>query len=85
VDIPIGNTTLERSHNPSVFLNSSITALGRSSLGINWAIESATCVGAAKRVEGARAKTSEMVVVKIIFGDRYGYSGTRCGEVLLAM
>jgi hypothetical protein len=65
-DIPTGNSTLLKSHSPLVLTNSSTTALGKSALGINCDIESTTCVGAAKRVAGARAKRSEMVFVKII-------------------
>jgi hypothetical protein len=45
-----------------------MTALGKSCLGISWAIESATCVGAASKVAGARARMSERVDVKIIVG-----------------
>lgn len=65
-DIPAGKTILDKSHSPLVLTNWSITALGKSCLGINCAIESATCVGAANRVAGARARISEMVFVKII-------------------
>jgi hypothetical protein len=65
-NIPTGKTTLLKSHNPLVLTNSSMTPLGKSALGINCAIESATCVGAAKSVAGARARISEMVFVKSI-------------------
>jgi hypothetical protein len=43
--------------------------LGKSCLGISWAIESTTWVGAAKRVAGARARIRERVFVKIIVED----------------
>jgi hypothetical protein len=65
-DLPTGRTTLERSQYPSVFFNCSIISLGRSARGMRFAIESASCVGAAKSVAGARARTSEMVFAKII-------------------
>lgn len=76
VDLPAGRTTLERSHSPSVFLNSSKTTLGRSSLGMSCAIELTVCVGAANRVAGARARMREIVFVKIIVG-----VGMVCGKV----
>ena len=70
-NVPAGRMTLERSHSASVFLNSSYTTAGRSCLGISAAIESMVCVGAARRVAGARDRMRLRVdVVKIIFGYR---------------
>jgi hypothetical protein len=43
--------------------------LGTVSLGKRAAIELTVCVGAAKSVAGARAKMSEMALVKIIVED----------------
>jgi hypothetical protein len=57
---------LDKSHSPFVLTNISITGLGRSCLAIRLAIESAGWVGAANKVAGARARTREMVFVKII-------------------
>jgi hypothetical protein len=69
-DIPVGSATLERSHSASVFRSCSYTTAGRSCLGIRAAIESMVCVGAAKRVIGARARIRLKGVVKIMFGYR---------------
>ena len=71
--IPAGRATFDKSHSESVFLNSSYTTAGssvRSCLGMSAAIESTVCVGAAKRVAGASAKTRLREVVKIMFGYR---------------
>lgn len=76
-DIPAGSFTFDKSQSASVFLNSSYTPTGKSCLGMSDAIESAFCVGAAKRVAGAKAKTRLRVVVKIIFACRFrGKSGS---------
>jgi hypothetical protein len=46
--------------------------LGTVSLGKRAVMESTVCVGAAKSVAGARAKMSEMVLVKIIVEEGIG-------------
>src|SRR5690348_1876765 len=66
-DVPAGSLTLDRSQSESVFLNSSYTLAGRFCLGMRAAIESAFCVGAAKRAAGASAKSRLKDAGKIIF------------------
>lgn len=68
-NLPTGSFTFDKSQSPLVFFNCSYTTAGRSCLGMRFAIESMVFVGAAKRVVGARAKTRERVVVKIIIAD----------------
>ena len=68
MSLPAGRAAFERSH---VALDLSVWSIVRgemASLGMMSAIESMVFVGAAKRVAGARARTRDRVLVKIIVG-----------------